>query len=366
MRKSFKYRIYANRETLSGAEEVLNLCRILYNLALDQRINAWKCHGKYVSGYDQANQLSDLKKGFPEFKKVPSQTLQDVIERLDKSYQSFFRRVKRGKRAGFPRFKGMGRYDSFTLKKTGWKLDGKYLTINKIGKFKIKFSRPIEGAIKTVTIRRTLSDKWFVSFVCDDVPYKPLPKTGKTVGIDVGCESFLTDSDNRKIENPRFLNKSQDILTKRQQSMGHKERGSNRRKKAKLLVAKIYEKITNQRRDFHFKVANKLVKENDIICIEKLHSWKTFRKLNRSMGDVAWFNFFNILRFKAEEAGKEVIEVPAKNTSHGCSGCGAIVKKGLSIRVHRCSCGLEIDRDYNAALNILRLGQSLQASVSST
>jgi len=359
MKKTFKYRIYANRDILTKTDGVLNLCRILYNLCLEQRIDAYKYHRKSISKYDQMKQLPDLKKGFPEFRKVSSQTLQDVIDRLDKSYQSFFRRVKSGEKAGFPRFKGFDRYDSFTLKQAGWELDDKYLTIKKLGKFKIRLSRPIEGVIKTVTIRRTLSNKWFVCFACDNVPDKPLPKTGKTIGIDMGCESFLTDSNNRKIDNPRFLNKSQDVLLKRQQSLSRKKRGSIRRGKARLLVAKIHEKIANQRLDFHFKVANKLVKENDIICIEKLHSWKTFRKINRSMDDVAWFNFFNILQFKAEEAGKEVVEVPAKNTSQMCSSCGAIVKKDLSIRIHRCSCGLEIDRDYNAALNILRLGQSL-------
>jgi len=360
MKKTFKYRIYANRETLTKTEEVLNLCRILYNLCLEQRINAWKCHGKFISGYDQANQLSDLKKGFPEFKKVPSESLQDVTERLNKSYQSFFRRVKSGEKAGFPRFKGMGRYDSFTLKQCGWKLNGRCFTINKIGKFKMKLSRPTEGAIKTVTIRKTPAGKWFACFSCKDVPGKPLSKTGKTIGIDVGCESFLTDSNGNSIDNPRFLNEADSVLTERQQALSRKKRGSSRRKKAKLLVAKVHEKIANQRRDFHFKVANKLVKENDIICIEKLHSWKTFRKLNRSMRDVAWFNFFNILRFKAEEVGKEVIEVPAKNTSQMCSKCGKIVKKELSVRVHKCRCGLEIGRDHNAAMNILMAGQAIR------
>jgi len=305
---------------------------------------------------------SPVKKTNPEYKQVNSQALQDVVERLNKAYQGFFRRVKNKEKAGFPRFKGQNRYDSFTLKQTGWKLQENQLTIQKIGTFKIILHRPLEGDIKTITIRKDLTNKWFVCFSCDNVPQKLFPKTNKEIGIDVGCESFLTDSNGQKIDNPRFFKKSQDILKMRQQRLSQKVKGSNRRNKIRLLVAKIHQKISNQRKDFHFKVANKLIKENDRIYIEKLKNWKTFRNLNRSMRDVAWFQFFNILHFKAEEAGRGVIEVPAKNTSQLCSKCGRIVEKDLSVRVHKCSCGLEIDRDWNAALNILRAGAALQAS----
>ena len=249
---------------------------------------------------------------------------------------------------------------SFTLKQAGWKFEGNRFTIPKIGVFKIILHRPIQGNIKTVTIRKSHSNKWYACFSCDNVPTKLLPKTGKIIGIDMGCESFLTDSNGNKINNPRFLNKSQEILKTRQQSLSIKKRDSNRKGKARILVAKIYEKIHNQRKDFHFKMANRLVGNNDIICIEKLRIWKTFRNLNKSMRDVAWFNFFNILRFKAEEAGKEVIEVNPRGTSQICSSCNREVPKDLATRVHNCSCGLNIDRDFNSAINILRLGASLQ------
>ena len=360
MKKSFKYRIYINRTTVQKAEKWFSLCRQLYNDCLNERIIAYKERKESISVWQQMKKLPHLKKTFPDFKQVNSQTLQDVLQRLDKAYQAFFRRVKNGEKAGFPRFKGIYRYNSFTLKQIGWKLKNKYLIIRNIGRFKIKFSRPIEGIIKTVTIHRTSSGKWFVCFSCDNVPSKPLPKTDKEIGIDVGCESFLTDSNGRKIDNPHFFKKSQDVLKARQQKLSRKKKGSNRRNKARILVAKAHEKVFNQRRDFHFKIANTLLEENDIVCIEKLNNWKTFRNLNKSMRDVAWFEFFNILHFKAEEAGREVIEVPARNTSQMCSSCGAIVKKDLSVRVHSCSCGLIIDRDYNSALNVLRLGQSLQ------
>lgn len=363
MKKSFKYNIRANNLTFTNAEMIINLCRILYNLCLEHRILLWKQSKKSVSKFEQMRQLTELKKIYPEFKQVPSQSLQDVIDRLDKAFQGFFRRVKNGEIAGFPRFKGRDRYDSFVLKQAGWKIiDKKYLIIPKIGRFKMKLSRPIEGDIKTVTIRRSMTDKWYVCFSCDNIISKPLPKTDKTIGIDVGCESFLTDSDGNKIENPRFFKNSENVLAKRQQSLATKKRGSNNRHKAKMSVAKSHEKIKNQRNDFHFKIANKLVKENDKICIEKLHNWKTFRNLNRSMRDVAWFNFFNILKAKAVEAEREIIEVPARGTSQICSQCGETVAKDLSVRIHSCPhCKLSIDRDHNSAINIKRVGQTLVA-----
>jgi len=360
MKKTFQYRIKSNWLTYQKAEKWLSLCRQLYNDSLNERIIAYKENKKPISQYEQMKRLPQLKRVFPDFKQINSQTLQDVIQRLDKAYQGFFRRVKNKEKAGFPRFKGQNRYDSFTLKQTGWKLQNNYLEIKKIGRFKLFLSRPIEGEIKTITIRRDSTNKWFACFSCDNLPQKLLPKTNKEIAIDVGCESFLTDSNGQKTDNPRFFKKSQDILATRQQRLSQKIKNSNRKNKARLLVAKIHEKIFRQRKDFHFKVANKLVKENDKIYIEKFRAFRSFKGLNRSMRDAAWFQFFNILRFKAAEAGREVIEVPAKNTSQMCSKCGQIIEKNLSIRIHQCPCGLKIDRDWNAALNILRLGQSLR------
>ena len=364
MKKTYKYRAYCNKKTQAQMNIVLELCRQVYNLCLEQRIFVWKNQKKNISCFDQIKQLPELKKEFKEFKQIPSQTLQEVVERLDKAYKDFFSRIKRGETAGFPRFKGVNRYDSIILKQNGWILEDNKLIIKKIGTFKIVKHREIIGKIKTITIKRSLTNKWYVYFSCDNVPNKPLPKTGKSIGIDVGCENFLTDSNNQVIANPRLLNKSQEILVKRQQRLSRRVKGSNRWNNARLLVAKAYEKTRNQRRDFHFKVANQLVKDNDIICIEKMRSFNSFRSINRSMKDVAWFGFFDILRFKAEEAGKEVIEIPAKNTSQLCSNCGELVEKELSNRIHDCpNCGFTTTRDHNASLNILRLGTSHQRSL---
>ncbi|GAH26310.1 unnamed protein product [marine sediment metagenome] len=363
MKKSFKYYIKGNREIVQKASRTLELCRILYNLCLEQRKFAWDNYRKSISRYDQIKELPSLKKFFPEFKEVPSQTLQEVVERVDKAFQSFFSRVKKGEKPGYPRFKSFNRYHSFTLKQAGWEYVDKKLKIKKIGNFKIFLSRPIEGEIKTVTIRKTLSNRWYVTFSCDKVASKPLPKTSESIGIDVGCLSFLTTSTGEKINNPRFFQRAQKSLTQKQRSFSHRKKGSSRRNKMRIMVAKAHEKIFNQRRDFHFKIARKLLQANDTIYIENMNHFKSFRALNRSMRDVAWFNFFNILLFKAEEAEKEVVKVPARNTSQMCSSCGKTVQKDLSCRVHSCPfCGLIIDRDTNAARNVLRLGQSLQGA----
>ena len=366
MKKTFKYRLYPNRAVEKSSDEILDLCRILYNLCLEQRRMLWQYHKKSITCFDQIKQLPPLKKAFPEFKKVPSQTFQEVAERVDKAFKGFFQRIKNGTRAGYPRFKSLGRYHSFTLKQAGWKLSGKVLEIKKIGSFKIILHRPLGGNVKTVSIKRTVTGKWFALFSCDDMPARPLEKTGKAIGIDMGCESFLVDSNGQGIDNPRFLKKKEALLQERQRALSRKKKGSYRRNKARLLLAKTHEKIANMRRDFHFKIANQLFKVADIICIEKLSVWKSWRTLNKSIRDAAWISFFMILRAKAEEAGREIIEVPARNTSQTCSGCGETVEKTLSDRWHFCPfCHLSISRDHNAARNILNLGTRFRENQSS-
>jgi putative transposase len=360
LKKTYKFRAYINQTTEKQTNLVLELCRQIYNLCLEQRIDSYKNLRRSVSGYDQSNQLHELKQAYPEFKQIPSQTLQDVIERLDKAYKSFFSRVKKGQTAGFPRFKGFDRYDSLTLKQAGWKLNGSVLNIPKLGIFKLKLHRqiPLSAKIKTVTIRRSCN-KWYVCFSCDNIIPKVLKPVNKSIGIDVGCESFLTDSNGLKIENPRWLNKSTERITTLQQKLSKQIKGSGKRKKTKLLLSKTHKKVSNQRLDFHHKVAKHYVDNYGLICHEKMNAFTSFTGLNRSMRDVAWFQFFNILNAKAEEAGRTIVKVPAKNTSQQCSQCLEIVSKTLDVRVHTCPlCKCSLDRDFNSALNILRLGSS--------
>jgi len=365
MRKTYLYRAKINKKTEANCNQWLEICRTLYNLALEQRIDAYKKYGKSISCISQQNQLVELKEAFPEFKVVGSQVLQDVIERLDRAYKAFFLRIKqRNGKAGFPRFKSKNRYDSFTLKQAGWKLEGKYLYIKNIGRLKLFLSKPILGDIKTVTIRRSSSGKWFVSFSCDNVPVRKFASTNTSIGIDVGIKSFCVDSDGNQIENPKYLKKSLKLLRKRQRSLSRKVRGSNRRYDARLLVAKCHEKVSNQRKDFLHKVANSYIKNNQTIYIEEINikGMMRNRHLSRSIADSSWGMFFNFLLYKAEEADRVVVKVTPNGTSQICSGCGEKVPKSLSVRVHQCPfCNLVLDRDHNASLNILRVGQTRQA-----
>jgi len=366
MRKTYLYKAKINKQTEANCNQWIDLCRRLYNQSLEQRIKAYKEEGKFISAYSQMSQLPNLKKEHPEYKIVGSQCFQDVIQRLDKAYKSFFQRVKQGNsKVGFPRFKSQNRYDSFTLKQAGWKLEGRYLYIKNIGRFKLFLSRPIKGDIKTVTIRRNSTGKWFIAFSCDNVPVKEVPEVTANVGIDVGIKSFCVDSDGNQIQNPKFLKQSLKLLRRRQRSLSRKKKASVRRSKARLFVAKAHEKVANQRKDFLHKVANFYVEAYKTICIEDLDIKGMIknRHLSRSIADSSWGLFFNFLSYKAEEAGRTVVKVNPNGTSQICSGCGEKVPKSLSVRTHQCPfCNLVLDRDYNASLNILRVGQTLQAS----
>jgi len=366
MRKTFKYRLLGNKATFAKADSWLYHCRWLYNTALNQRIQIYRQNKKGISGYSQCNQLIELKEHFPEYSEISSQTLQSVIERLSNAYDSFFRRMKKGgEKAGFPRFKGKDRYDSFTLKQCGWKLDGKYLIINKIGRFKLRLSRPIEGVIKTITIRRE-SDKWYACFSCDGVPEKKLPKLDNSIGLDVGIKSFLVDSEGAIIDNPKYFRQSEALLRVKQRILSRRKKGSNRRKDARSLVAKIHERIKNQRNDFLHKLANQYIKKYGTLIFEDLNIKGMVQNhcLAKSISDASWGKFYELCAYKAEEAGRQIIRINRwEPTSKKCSACGAINHDlKLSDRTWVCKvCGAVHDRDYNGATNINMAGQAIQA-----
>lgn len=360
MRKTFKYKANINRETAAAAERWLYTCRTLYNLCLEQRISAYRQHRASLSANTQKKQLPELKAAYPEFSEVGSQCLQDVVERLDRAYKAFFQRIRLGNgKAGFPRFRGRDRYDSFTLKQTGWRLEGRYLYVAGIGRFKLFLSRPIEGEIKTVTLRKASTEDWFVSFSCDNVTPKQYPEADRAIGIDVGIKSFCVDSDGNVVANPQYFRRSERLLRRRQRSLARKVKGSNRRKKARILVAKAHEKTANQRKDFLHKTADSYIERYSDIHVEDLNikGMVQNRHLAKSIADSSWGLFFNYLAYKAEEAGRTVVKAVPNGTSQLCSCCGEKVPKTLAVRVHRCShCGLVLDRDHNAALNILKRG----------
>lgn len=363
MIKVFKYRIYPTLAQERGFDQTLCLCCELYNAALQERREAYKLRHVSLSFYDQKKELPETKVECVELLQVHSQVLQDVIHRLDKAYQSFFQRVKSEKvNTGFPRFRSAKRYDSFTYPQKGFVLREKSIVLSKLGEIKCKVHRPIEGVIKTCTIKRE-ANEWYVIFCCDAVPEKPLPKTGEEIGIDVGLENFAALSNGEMIPNPRHAKKAKSKLRRAQRKLSRAKKCSKRRKKQVQRVAKQHLKVKRQRRDFHFKVASQLVRRFDVIHFEKLNIRNMVRnkRLAFSISDAAWFQFQQITRFKAEEAGRVVTFNDARNTSNECSVSGEIKKKPLAQRFHVLPNGEKIHRDHNAALNILRRGQRRQS-----
>lgn len=359
--KTFKYKAVVSKTTATYAEHWLWKCRQLYNLALEQRKEAYKRCGISLSAFDQNNELPSLKKAFPEFAVVGSQVLQDVMARLDKAFQRFFDRCQVGQgKVGFPRFKSRDRYHSFTLSQAGWKLEGRHLKITGIGIFKLRLSRPLKGKIKTVTVKRDSCGDWWVTFVCEEVPPKAWKAPVKAkVGIDVGLKHFCVDSDpdSQPIENPTFYQHAQARLRRQQRKEARRQKGSRRRKKARVLTAKSHRRVRHLRLDFLHKTSTYYVETYQEIHVEDLqvtHMVKN-RHLSKAISDAGWSTFFELLTYKAENAGRKLLKVNPRGTSQKCSNpiCGEIVPKTLAERIHDCKhCGLTICRDKNASINI--------------
>jgi putative transposase len=358
--KTFKFRLQPSKSQRTKLMQTLELCRLVYNSTLATRKNAWESEKRSVSLYGTNKMLTSWKIEYPDLKQVHSQVLQNVQERVDLAFQSYFRRVKEGaEKVGYPRFKGYGRYDSFTFKQSGFELLDNGLMVSKIGAIKIIQHRPIEGRIKTLNIQRDAVGNWYACFACEVEP-TPLPFNDVAVGIDVGLKSFATLSNGIPIDNSRFFRRDE-IELGRAQRRWEKDKTPKRRK----VVNHIYQRIANRRKDFAHKESRKLVNAYGAIFMEKLdvaemmgQNKKVFgRKLNRSIADVAWNQFAQFVSYKAENAGRICVQVDPRNTSKMCSGCGVLVEKDLSVRIHDCpSCGLVIDRDWNAAINIERVG----------
>jgi putative transposase len=382
-RKTYKEKLRPTPAQECALERVLWRCRTLYNVALEQRITAWRrCH-VCITRYQQEAELKDIREAFPEYAAIHSHVLQDVLARLDRTYQAFFRRLAAGEQPGFPRFQGRDRYHSFTYKEygNGARLDNGSLVLSKIGRIAVRWSRPVQGTIKTVTISKE-ADGWYVCCSCADVPTEPLPLTGNETGIDVGLKVFLITADGQPVENPRHYRKAERALKKAQQRVSRRTKGSRRRRKAVHVLARTHQQVRRRRQDFHHKTALALVRAYDTIYVEAIRPSNLSRRpapkqdeqgsyqhngasqkagLNKSIQDAGWRHFLAILAFKAACAGKRVEAVNPAYTSQDCSGCGERVYKSLPVRTHVCTtCGLILDRDLNAALNIQWLGQSLR------
>jgi putative transposase len=362
VRKTYKYKLIPTPTQERELGRVLGLCRALYNTALEQRITAWQRLRISVSRFQQEAEVKDIRAAMPEYAAIHSHVLQDVLARLDKTYQAFFRRVKAGEKAGFPRYQGRVRWHSFTYKEfgNGASLDNGFLVLSKIGRIAVRWSRRLEGTPKTVTISRE-ADGWYVCFSCADAPVRSLPATRQQTGVDLGIEAFATLSNGTRIFSLGWYRKAKRALKTAQRRVSRRKKGSNRRRKAVILLAKAHQQVRRQRQDFHHKTALALVRSNDVLYHEDLQTANMVRNhhLAKSIQDAGWAAFLSILTYKAACAGRRVVAVPPAYTSQTCSGCGVLVAKGLSVRWHACpECGTSLHRDHNAAKNIEWAGQA--------
>ncbi len=384
----------------------MEVCRHLYNGALAGRKDAWENEKRSVNFAQQCASLPALKEKSEYLPNIHSQVLQDVMHRVNRSFENFFRRVKSGETPGYPRFKGEHWYDSFQYRQygNGAKFDASgRLSLSKIGAVRVCKDRPLTGTPKTVSLTRR-ADGWYACIACDTEP-EPLPKTGESVGADVGLEYFATLSNGETIANPRLLRRAERQLKTAQRRVSRRKRGSERRKKARVLLAKAHLKVRRARLDFCHKVAHNLVNRFDTITVEKLNIKGMVKApkpkpdpnnpsqflpngasakagLNKSISEAGWGLFVSILTQKAESAARQVVAVNPAYTSQDCSNCGMRVPKKLSMRLHSCPyCGFKnvsqkadfgsfvgsqiaqircfeihskAHRDHNAALNILK------------
>jgi putative transposase len=345
-RRIYTYKLRPNRQQREKLAATLDLCRNLYNCALEQR------KMQRMSKFAQMRELTDVRDSFAEYRRVHVHVLQNVIKRLHRSFQNFFRRVKNGEKPGFPRFKGKDRYDSFEFNNTGYSLQGNRLHISKIGNIRLHLSRLVKSEIKQLRILRRV-DGWFAQFVVK-VEGEHLPANHDTVGIDVGSENFAALSNGEFVENPTFYGKMQQELRRAQRRVARRRMGSHRRRKAVVLLRKIHQRIANRRINFLHQQSRTLGDRFGIIVHENLDIRGLSQGfLSRQVHDAGWGVFLRMLSYKAEEAGRAAVGVDCSYTSQTCPSCGEIKQKPLAERVHRCDCGFTAHRDTAAALVLL-------------
>ena len=372
MKKTFEYRAYPTTKQRQLFTVWLALLRSIYNQALAWRIEAYQTAGLTLKWTTQSNALPDLKQASEAFAGLHSDVLQDAMRRLDKAYKAFFHRARNGEAPGFPRFKGEGRYRSMTFSHLSKHLVRNVrrkfakVIVPKIGHLKIRYHRPLpDGKIKNLTILKRASG-WYVT-ICVEVPDPVEVPVHTTIGVDVGLNSFAVDSDGEHIPNPRHYRQSEKRLGKHQRILSRRKKGSKRRAKQREIVARTHERIANQRNDFQFKVAHRIVERCDEVAVENLTITNMLKNhyLAKSISDAGWGHFRLKLQSKAASAGKQFTKVKPHHTSQKCSDCNEIVPKTLLDRVHDCPhCGLVIDRDHNAAINIKKAAVALREGAS--
>lgn len=406
IRRTFKFRLYPNKQQVNALESNLSTCRWLYNCALQERRDAYENWKRFnhrglekpkVNKYSQSQAFTEMKSEIPELQSVYDHVLRDVLNRLEKSFDNFYRRVKQGETPGYPRFQGKARFDSFLYpdkqdvpdsgKGPGWSILNNKLTLSKVGgvdklKIKIKLHRKMTGLVRTLAIKREAGG-WYACFsVAYDKEVVPIEVPSNPVGIDMGLAKFLTQSNGYSLDNPRHLRASEEKLKTVQRAISSKKRRSNNRGKAVKQFARLHRRVANQRKDFLHRSSYKLVKRFDAFFFEDLIIANMSKRpkpkqdedtgqflpnnasakagLNKSIMDAGWGMFYQFTNYKAEEAGKTCEQVDPRYTSMICSGCGVLAEEKAPLggdRLFRCKdCGTVLDRDVNAAANILKRG----------
>jgi putative transposase len=389
MRRAYVFRLRPTARQHVALTACVESHRELYNAALQERRDAWSHNETRIYYDDQSAQLTDIRSARPDQAMWSFSSQQATLRRLNKAFVGFFRRVKAGQKAGYPRFKGAARFDSVEWPKDGdgarWLPEAQRVYLRGIGKVKVHLHRQVQGRVKTIQIKRQ-GRRWMLILSCDDVPTNPLPTTGRNAGVDVGIVSFLTTSDSAHVANPRSGRAAADRLTAAQQRLQRAKRRSMNRERKRETVAARHRKIANQRKDFHHKQARRLVERYDLLVVEDLQIANMMRRakpvpdpdnpghflpngaaaksgLSRSISDAGWGQFVSILRAKAEDAGRAWIEVDPRHTSDRCEACGhAAAENRVTQAEFVCQrCTHTAQADEHAARNLLRAGLALHA-----
>ena len=367
MEKAYKYRIYPNKRQKELLAKTFGCCRFVYNHFLNKRIETYQKEQKTLSYNQCSSELTKLKSELEWLKEPDKCSLQNAIKDMDRAYKNFFKN-----NAGFPKYKSKKTH-RFSYRTNS--INGniayceKHIKLPKLGMVKTRTRLTPQGRILNATISQEPSGKYYVSLCCTEVEISKLEKTGKEIGMDLGIKSFAVTSSGETIPNPKYLQKCISKLARLQRELSRKTRDGSNWNKARIKVARLQERITNQRTDFLQKSSTKMIRENDVICIEDLQVKNMIQnhKLARNIADVSWSEFIRQLQYKADWYGKTIIKVDKwYASSQICSCCGNQfpITKDLSVREWTCpNCHTTLDRDENAARNILNEGKRLLANV---
>ena len=361
IRRTYKYQLYRTKKT-EYLDTEIEIARQIWNHCLALQKRYYRMFGKHISAYRMKKFVTKLKRmpRYAHWNNLGSQAIQDVVERLDRSYQAFFEwcKTRSGNRKSPPKFRKKWRYHSFTLKQAGWSIEGNCIRIMDKS-FKFWLHRPFNGTVKTVTVKRMPNGDYFIFLSVEEDILLPDAHTGNAVGIDFGLKTFLTLSNGKKIESPQWMLKDLNLIRKASRNLSRKKKGSKNRRRARFVLENVHQDIVNRRTDWFFKTARALTLEYSVICIEDLNLKGMQRMWGRKISDLAYGEFVKILEYEAMINGCQIIKIDRWYPSSKACHCCGTVKEDLNLkdRLWTCSaCGNSHDRDVNAAINILNEG----------